>query len=116
MMDYATFKTGPASRVFAGLGDEWAGILERSLSFDGLRDAVVRRNDETRGCFATAVRTYAGVASQGEHSLLLAICTMVDFGHLADKLAEPHVTWQNIVRGCDGQTRAAIAACIEAAP
>ncbi|WP_398466539.1 hypothetical protein [Tardiphaga sp.] len=116
MMDYATFKNGPACRVFAGLGGEWAGILERSLSFNELRHAVVQRNDEARGCFATAVRTYAGVASQGEHSLLLAVCAMVDFGHLADKLSEPHVTWQNIVRGCDAQTRAAIAACIEASP
>jgi hypothetical protein len=116
MMDYANFKTGPAGRVFAGLGGEWAGVLERSDSFHGLRQAVVQRNDESRGCFVTAVRTYAGVASQGELSLLLAICAMVDFGHVADKLSEPHLTWQNIVRGCDGQTRAAIAACIEAAP
>ncbi|MBI5131499.1 MAG: hypothetical protein HZA66_18840 [Rhodopseudomonas palustris] len=116
MMDYADFKTGPASRVFAGLGGEWASLLERSHSFGGLRHAVVSRNNEAHGCFVMAVRAYAGKASQGEHSLLLAICVLVDFGHVADKLSELLLTWQNIVRGCDRETRAAIAACIEAAP
>jgi hypothetical protein len=116
MMDYLDFSRGPARRVFAGLGADWSTLLDHARSFEGLRSAVVARNDEYPGCFVIAVRSYAGTASGGERSLLLAVCTLCDFAHVADKLSEQHQAWQNIVSGCDHGFRAAVATCIEAAP
>ena len=62
-----------------------------------------------------AVRRYAKSCSSSERHLLLAVCTVCDFGHLANDLAADRA-WQDITTGCDARLRAAIAACVMAAP
>ena len=114
MMPFSDFKVGPARGVFAGLGKHWNAVLDDAQSYEGLRRAIVKQNDPDIGRFVEAVRRYAGVCSSGEYRLLLAVCALCDFGHLADDLSGSS-TWQNITRGCDQEFRAAIAACIEAA-
>jgi hypothetical protein len=51
-MDYIDFKNGPAGNIFTGLGEDWAGVLGRSKSFEDLRHSVVDRNDRDHGRFA----------------------------------------------------------------
>ena len=114
-MNYDEFKGGPARSVFAGLGQDWASLLVLAGSFEQLRSMVIDRNDRDVGCFTKAVRRYATTCSTGEYLLLVAICALVDFADLADDLAGSRA-WQDITRGCDGRFRAAIAACVEAAP
>jgi hypothetical protein len=114
-MNFTEFKNGPAGSVLAGLGKEWADLLQSTGCFEDFRHAVVIRNAKDIGLFVTAVRRYAGICSSGEFRLLLAICTLVDFGHLADDLADGKA-WQDLVMGCDRRFRAAIAACMMEAP
>jgi hypothetical protein len=114
-MNFTEFKRGPAGSVFAGLGKEWADLLQSTGCFEDLRRAVVVRNAKDIGLFVTVVRRYAETCSSGEFRLLLAICTLVDFGHLADDLADGKA-WQDLVTGCDRRFRAAIAACVMEAP
>jgi len=114
-MDFSAFKAGPAGNVFAGLGEEWTDVLHRSESFEHLRRTVVARNAHRTGCFVAAARHYAKTCSSGERRLLLAVCTVCDFGHLADDLAAGRA-WQDITMGCDARYRAAIAACVMEAP
>lgn len=114
-MDFAEFQNGPARSIFAGLGREWAAILEQAGSFEHLRHMIVSHNDRDIGRFVKAVRRYAKTCSSGEYRLLLAICAFADFGHVADELVAGRA-WQDITRGCDLSFRAAIAACVEAAP
>lgn len=52
----------PAGSVFAGLGKEWANLLQGTGCFEDLRRAVVIRN--AIGLFVTAVRRYAGTCSK----------------------------------------------------
>jgi hypothetical protein len=113
-MDFDEFKSGPARGIFAGLGGEWPEVLSRSESFEHLRSAVINRNAHPRkiGCFATAVRRHAGICSSGELRVLLAICLVCDFGHLADELAGGRA-WEDITMGCGPRERATIAACVE---
>jgi hypothetical protein len=115
IMEFAEFKNGPARSVFAGLGQVWPVLLERSDSFEHLRSAVVDQNDRDVGRFARAVRRYAKTCSTGEYRLLVAIRALVDFADLADDLAGARA-WQDITRGCDARFRAAIAACVMEAP
>jgi hypothetical protein len=114
-MDFADFKAGPAGSVFAGLGRDWAALLEQASSFEHLRRMVISYNDRDVGRFVKVVRRYAKTCSSGEYRLLLAVAALADFGHVADELADGRA-WQDITRGCDLQYRAAIAACVEAAP
>ncbi|MBR0999301.1 MULTISPECIES: hypothetical protein [Bradyrhizobium] len=114
-MKFSEFKTGPARSVLAGLGRDWVAILDEANSFEELRREIVFHNDADVGRFGAAVRRYAGKCSSGEYRLLLAICALADFGHVADELAAGRA-WQDITRGCDLRFRAAIAACVEAAP
>jgi hypothetical protein len=97
-MNFTEFKNGPAASVFAGLGKEWADLLQGTGCFEDLRRAVVIRKAKDTGLFVTAVRRYAGTCSSGEFRLLLAVCTLVDFGHLADDL-EGGKAWQEVVIG-----------------
>ncbi|MBR0749983.1 hypothetical protein JQ582_39345 [Bradyrhizobium japonicum] len=114
-MKFTEFKTGPARSVFAGLGKDWAAILDEAYSFEELRREIVFHNDRDVGRFVAAVRRYAGKCSSGEFRLLLAVCALADFGHVADELSGGRA-WQDITRGCDLRFRAAIAACVEEAP
>jgi hypothetical protein len=114
-MNFTEFESGPARCIFAGLGTDWAVILEEAYSFEELRQEIVFHNDRDVGRFVAAVRRYAGKCSSGEYRLLLAICAFADFAHVADELAGGRA-WQDITRGCDLRFRAAIAACVEAAP
>lgn len=115
MMLFSEFQRGAAQHVFAGLGEQWLTILRQAGSYEDLRSTVVRVNDKDIGRFVAAVRRYAGKCSTGEFRLLLAICSLCDFGHIADEFASGHA-WQNIARSCDREFRAAIAACVEASP
>lgn len=114
-MSFSDFKTGPVHHLFVALGGDWAAILDEAQSYEELRHAVVLHNDRDVGHFVRAARRYAGVCSSGEFRLLLAICSLADFGHVADDLAAG-MAWQHIVRGCDHQYRSAIAACVEHSP
>ena len=114
-MTFSDFKIGPASHLFAALGRDWAAVLDGAQSYEGLRHAILECDDGDVGRFVRAVRRYAGVCSSGEFSLLVAVCALADFGHVADDLSRG-TAWQNITRGCDQEYRAAIAACVEAAP
>jgi hypothetical protein len=114
-MSFSDLKVGPARHLFAALGADWATVFNAAQSFEGLRYAIVRHNDPDVGRFVRAVRRYAKVCSSGEYRLLLAICSLADFGHVADELSAG-LAWQNIVRGCDREYRAAIAACVKHAP
>lgn len=114
-MNFTEFKSGPARGIFAGLGTDWAVLLEEAHSFEELRQEIVFHNDRDVGRFVVAVRRYASKCSSGEYKLLLAICAFADFGHVGDELAGGRA-WQDITRGCDRRFRAAIAACVEAAP
>ncbi len=113
-MAFSDFKIGPARHLFAALGKDWVAVLDGAQSYEGLRRAILGYNDPD-GRFVRAVRRYVGVCSSGEFSLLLAVCALSDFGHVADDLSRG-TAWQNITRGCDREYRAAIAACVEAAP
>jgi hypothetical protein len=106
---------GPARSLFAGLGKDWAALLEHADSFEHLRHTIIRHNDRDVGRFVAAVRRYAKTCSTGEYRLLLAACALADFGHVADELADGRA-WRDITRGCDLRFRAAIAACVQAAP
>jgi hypothetical protein len=114
-VSFSDFKVGPARHLFAALGADWATMFDAAQSFEGLRYAIVRHNDSDVGRFVRAVHCYAKICSSGEYRLLLAICALVDFGHVADELSAG-LAWQKIVRGCDGRYRAAIAACVEHPP
>ncbi|MFQ3451794.1 hypothetical protein PMN64_00495 [Bradyrhizobium sp. UFLA01-814] len=114
-MKFSEFKHGPARHLFAGLGGEWLAIFDGTHSFEELRFAIIDRNDKDVGRFVRAIRRYAGFCSSGEFRLLLAVAAFADFGHVADDLSG-NTTWQNITRGCDADYRAAIAACVMAAP
>lgn len=114
-MNFAEFKLGPARSIFAGLGTDWAVILDEAYSFEELRQEIVFHNDRDVGHFVAAVRRYARKCSSGEYRLLLAICAFADFGHVADELSGGRA-WQDMTRGCDLRFRATIAACVEAAP
>lgn len=115
-MNFTEFKSGPARSIFAGLGTHWTAILDEAYSFEELRQEILFHNDrDDVGRFVAAVRRYAGKCSSGEYRLLLAICAFADFGHVADELSAGRA-WQDITRGCDLRFRAAIAACVEAAP
>ena len=114
-MEFTEFKSGPASSLFAGLGKDWAAIREEAYSFEHLRRTIIHYNDRDVGRFVAVVRRYAGKCSSGEYRLLLAVCALADFGHVADELAGGRA-WQDITRGCDHRFQAAIAACVEAAP
>jgi hypothetical protein len=109
-MLFSDFKQGPARGVMAALGKDWLAILDNTESYEELRHAIVEHNDPDTGRFVRYVRRYAGVCSSGEFRLLLALCCFADFGHVADEMSAG-TTWQNIVRGCDNEFRAAIAAC-----
>lgn len=113
-MDFSASKAGPAGNVFAGLGKDWTDVLHRSESFEHLRRSVADRNAHRVGCFVTAACRYARTCSS-ERRLLLAVCTVCDFGHMADDLATGRA-WQDITTGCDARYRAAIAACVMEAP
>jgi hypothetical protein len=115
LMDFLEFKNGPARSLFAGLGEDWAALLEQASSFEHLRHMVIGHNDRDIGRFVKAVRRYAKTCSSGEYRLLLAVTAFADFGHVADELAGGRA-WQDITRGCDLRYRAAIAACVAAAP
>ncbi len=115
VMNYIAFKNGPASGIFAGLGEGWADVPKLNESFEGLRWSVVNRNDRDHGSFVKAARSYSSTCSSGELRLLLAVCTMLDFAHVADDLAGGRA-WQDITIGCDLRYRAAIAACVLEAP
>jgi hypothetical protein len=95
------------------MGEDRADVLGRSESFDDLRSSVVDRNDGDRGRFVKAVRRLATKCSSEELRLLLAICAVLDFAHLADDLARGQA-WQ------DDRMRPAlpwaIAACVLATP
>ena len=43
-MDFAEFKNGPARSLFAGLGKDWAALLEQASSFEHLRRMVISHN------------------------------------------------------------------------
>ena len=86
-MNYDEFKSGPARSVFAGLGRDWATILQEAYSFEHLRRTVIDHNDCDIGRFVKAVRQCAKTCSSGEFRLLLAVCALTDFGHIADELA-----------------------------
>lgn len=114
-MDFDEFKKGPAVGVFAGLGEEWADLLQRTESFVDLRRSVVNRNARPIGSFATAARRYARSCSSGELRLRLAVLALVDFAHLSDELADGKAR-QDMTMGCDRRYRAAIAVCMMEAP
>jgi hypothetical protein len=65
-MNFTEFKNGPAGSPFAGLGKEWADLLQGNDCFEDLRREVVIRNAKDIGLFVTAVRRYAGACSSGE--------------------------------------------------
>ncbi|WP_027545311.1 hypothetical protein [Bradyrhizobium sp. WSM2254] len=114
-MNFDEFENGPAGNVFAGLGEEWADLLQRTDSFADLRSAVINRNTRPIGSFAAAARRYARTCSSGELRLLLAVLSLADFAHLSDELADGKA-WQHMTMGCDRRYRAAIAACMMEAP
>jgi hypothetical protein len=58
-------------------------------------------NDPNEGHFVKAAKRYARVCSSDKYRLLLGICTLCDFPHVADGLSKSK-TWQTIVRGMDG--------------
>jgi hypothetical protein len=104
-MDFTDFKTGPARSVFAGLGQDWAALLQQASSFEHLRCVVISHNDRDIGRFVKAVRRYAKTCSSGEYRLLLAVTALADFGHVADELAGGRA-WQDITRHVPRSQRA----------
>jgi hypothetical protein len=114
-MEFTEFKGGPASSLFRGAGEGLGRHSERGPLVENLRRTIIHHNNRDVGRFVAAVRRYAGKCSSGEYRLLLAVCALADFGHVADELTGGRA-WQDITRGCDFRFRAAIAACVEAAP
>jgi hypothetical protein len=56
-MNFVDFKNGPARGVFAGLGEDWAALLEQVDSFECLRRGIAYHNDRDIGRF---VKAFAG--------------------------------------------------------
>lgn len=110
-MTFDEFKNGAARHVMRGLGEPWEACLDGAHGYAGLRYLVIKMNDPNKGYFIKAVRRYARVCSSGEYKLLLGICTLCDFSHIADGLSKSK-TWQTIGRGMDDDFRAALAACV----
>ena len=107
-MNFTEFKSGLAGSVFAGLGKEWPTRCKAPVASKISASRSSSATPKDIGLFVTALRRYAGTCSSGEFRLLLAICTVVDFGHLADDLADGKA-WQDLVMGCDRRFRVAIA-------
>jgi hypothetical protein len=110
-MKFEEFKTGPARSVMRGLGGVWGGCLENATSYGAFRYLVVEMNDPNKGNFRKAVKKYAQVCSSGEYRLLLGICLLTDFPHVADALSRSQ-TWEIIRTGMDDDFRRALAACV----
>ena len=109
-MDFRSFKECLPVRQMSdamNIGE----LLRAAQSWDHLRRAVVRQNDERDGQYVEAARRHAGECSSGERVLLHALLYATDFAWLADELDDGR-TWRRF-GNASGDHREAVIACMQ---